>query len=439
MHRQIYIIAFCSFFISCSIGDKKNKTISESQDKKIIKVNLIDNLDKVVDAFYLSDFVDSIEILPLEMDPKHPFVEDQVENLNITDQYIFFYTAKGGLLQYSRSGKFIRQIGSIGRGPGEYLLLRNYSLQNKKNILTGYENWSHNLLSYDLDGNFLYSENPVFLNSNNYSKIDLFGKYYLLEQNSFSSELTDTSQMFNFAITDSLFNKVKILTDPTYHTRKAEILANRYDPYDSWKNFYQAISPVKKINSNYIDFLYYGGDTIYRIDEKLDVAVNYILEKGPQIPFEELHVRCHPLSYFDYLLVSEFQETANYLFVDFGYKKYKYKARFNKQDGSVQMLRNDTPIKEIILAGRLYNRRREGEFPVFTNDLNGIGTFIPQWTNEKQWVNLYPAYKLVSQNLDSLRQVNVKDPGNRDRLVKLIKNMKETDGPVLMIAHLKGN
>lgn len=438
MCRNLYLILFC-LLLSCSNGDKKNNTIGDTQEKKITKVNLIDNLDKVVDAFYLSDFVDSIEILPLEIDQKHPFIEDQIDNLQITDKYIFFYSVKSGLLQYRRSGKFIRQIGSVGRGPGEYLLLRNYSINKKMNIIMGYSSWTHDLLMYDFEGKFLRPENPLFLNTNDYLSVNLFGKYYLIEQNSFVPEITDTSHIFNFAITDSLFNKAKILTDPTYRTRKAEIFANRYNPNDSWKNFYWGIPPVKKIYSDYMDFLYYGGDTIYRINDKLDVAINYIIEKGAHVPFDELHVRCHPLSYFDHVLVYDFQETAKYLFLDFGYKKYMYKARFNKNNGSVQMLRNDTPIKDIILSGRLYSRRREGKFPSFNNDLCGGSAFIPQWTDEKQWINLYPAYKLVSLNLDSLQQVNVKNPDKRDQLVKLIQNMKETDGPVLMIAHLKGN
>ena len=428
------LILFC-FSCSSEKGNQANNTNSS----EITAVNLIDNLSNTTEAFLLSEISDQVEAVQLEIDPNHLFDEEDIENLQIGENYLFFYTGRSGILQYNRSGKFIRQIGRIGRGPGEYILLRSYAVDQGSQTIMGYSNWSHSLLFHDFEGNFKKAVNPLYMGSSDYPSIHLFGKYYLIEQNPFFGPgIIDTSLVYNLAITDSAFHEVKILTDPTYKNRKAEIVANRYDPYDSWANFYQGPPPVKKIRSDHLDFIYYGGDTIYRIGTDLQVKPRYVIDTGKKMPFDILHYRCHPLEYFDYLLIRNFHETPEYVFFDLGYKKRQYKARFRKSDGYTDMLANDATINDIHLSGHLYSRRREGPVPFFTNDLNGSGAFNPQWTDEKHWICAYPAYKLMSMNLDSLRQTAVKFPAARDQFVNLIENMKETDGPVLMIVHLKG-
>jgi len=430
---QFLLSIFLFFCFSC--GQKKEAKDPEPEESKTI--NLIDHLNNMTDAFYLSDIADHMETVQLEIDPNHLFDEEDIDNLQLTDDYIFFYTRKSGLLQYSRSGKFIRQVGRIGRGPGEYILLRNYSINKLKHQVFGYVNWTGSLVLYDFDGNYLGSVNPLFQGKNEYLSINNFEKYYLIEQNPFAPEIIDTSLVYNLAITDSAFHEVKMLTDPTYKNRKAEIVANRYDPYDSWANFYQGPPPVKKIRSDHMDFMYYGGDTIYRIGTDLEMKPRYAINTGKKMPFDVLHYRCHPLEYFDYLLIRNFHETPEYVFFDLGYKKRQYKAHFRKRDGYTDMLAKDATINEKYVSGHLYTRRREGPVPFFTNDLNGSGVFNPQWTDEKHWISAYPAYKLMSLNMDSLKQVEVKLPAARDQLVNLIENMKEADGPVLMITHLK--
>ena len=44
-----------------------------------------------------------------------------IKEIKITDDYIFVLTYDDRLVQYDRSGEFIRQIGHMGRGRGEYL------------------------------------------------------------------------------------------------------------------------------------------------------------------------------------------------------------------------------------------------------------------------------------------------------------------------------
>lgn len=439
------LLVLVLFSFACSSKHNKDKIKSASSDeksnesKRITDVNLIDNLGNTVDAFYLSEIADSIELVQLEMKPNHLFVEENMQNVLLVDNNIFFYENKAGILKYSRTGKFEQQIGKIGRGPGEYMLIRNFYIDESRKIICGYLNWTGKLVTYNLDGKFIEETTPPeSFGIKEYSLFYRFGNYYLAEHSpTMSDETQDTSQIFNFAIIDSVFNEVKTLIDPNWISRKQEILKNKYDPWDSWANFYQINPPTKKLRNKCLDYLYSGSDTIYRLTEKLHNEVRYVLNSGEKMPFEMRHCRLAPLKYFDFVVVTNFEETADYLFIDLAHKKNFYKARFRKSDGTTDMLKTQCEIKENYLAGKLYNRRRNGEKPAFTNDIIGTGIFEPRWTTEKTWTSAVPAYQLMRLNLDSLSHIEVKHPAVRDNLIKMIENMKETDGPVLMIAHLK--
>ncbi len=421
--------------VSCTASNQP-ELASKSAQQRITDVNLIDNVNNTVSEFNLSDVADSLELVQVEMDPKYIFNEEEISNLIVTPEFIFFYTYKTGLLQYSRSGKFLRQIGRIGRGPGEYSLLRNYSIDANQRVIAGYCN-STNLNMYDFDGNFLGTLKPSFNETREFISIYKFGEHFLFEQKPFSSSTKDTSHIYNFAVTDSLFNDVKILTDPSYTNRKKEIFENRYDPHDSWANFYWPAQPIKKLNSTYMDFLYYGDDTIQRLTNKLELETRYVLNSGKRMPFDVLHYRCHPYEYFDYVLITGFVETPRYLFLDFGYKKQKFMARFRKSDGHTDMLVNDVSINEKYVSGHLYTRRREGPSPSITNDLIGTGAFSVDYADERKWASVFPAYKLMELNADSVKQATVKSPNLRNEFLSTAKNASENDGPLLLIAHLK--
>ena len=151
-----------------------------------------------------------------------------------------------------------------------------------------------------------------------------------------------------------------------------------------------------------------------------------------------LNFRIKPRDFFNYLLVSDFIETPEYVFLDFGYGTGRYKARFRKENGKVDVLRNEVNIEDIFISGNLYVRRRDGRQPSFTNDLTGSGDFIARWVNDKQWIGLYSTFALLDRlDIDSLSAASVKHPESRNQLVEILRSAKETDGPVLMIVNLK--
>ncbi len=422
------------FLLACSGGNDKNPEIPENSVREI---NLIDNVKNIAEAFNLSDISGSVELVQLEMNPNFLFNEDNITNLIVTDEFISFYSS-AGLLKYSREGKFLGRIGNFGRGPGEYQLLKNYFYDETENTFVGYENWTHELQFYNSEGRFLRSLKPIYRGESASYIPGKIGSYYFIQSFHNFGEATDTSQIYQFGFADSTFTEIKTLIDPGLSGHKEEILKTRYQSHDSWANFFDPIPPVVKLYNDHIDFLYSNHDTIFRIDPELNVTPLYAIIRGDRIPYSVLNFRIKPREFFHYLYVSDFIETPAFVFLDFGYGKGRYKARFSKEDGKVEVLRNEVKIDDIFISGNLYVRRRDGRQPSFTNDLTGSGDFSPKWVNDKQWISLYSAFGLLDRiDIDSLASASVKHPESRDKLVEILKSAKETDGPVLMIVNLK--
>ena len=70
-------------------------------------------------SFSMKEEVESIEYIPLETTDS--CLISNTLSLIADDDYIFLYNGKTTqVFQFNRKGKFIRQIGRVGEGPGEY-------------------------------------------------------------------------------------------------------------------------------------------------------------------------------------------------------------------------------------------------------------------------------------------------------------------------------
>ena len=106
--RIIILLLFIFSIHSCQPADSKNE--------ELVVINIADNLNNYRD-FYLSDFADSIEYIPLEQPDGLAIEAHGVYRLK---DYLLIRQTDKGYFAFSLVGKFIKQVGSIGRGPEEY-------------------------------------------------------------------------------------------------------------------------------------------------------------------------------------------------------------------------------------------------------------------------------------------------------------------------------
>lgn len=146
-HPLFFLITIPLLFVSCE--KKKAASLAES-DLKTITISCEKN-----QVLNLSEFADSIEIIPLETRDDnligwvHRIVS--TNDCYYLSSAVSYYTQK--LFVFGKDGKFIRQIGQEGEAPNAYLGMKDFVLTDDS-IIKISENY--NLACYDVNGNFLY-------------------------------------------------------------------------------------------------------------------------------------------------------------------------------------------------------------------------------------------------------------------------------------------
>lgn len=141
MKRQYYLCLFVivlSFF-GCRTNNKNIETfIGTSTD--ICKEDV-----------YLSDIINVKSIIPLETKTES-LIGDCKKILKFADKYYISFN-RNALVVFNEQGEFIRAIGKIGNGPGEYTSISDFSV-TKDGIFI---NVNRQILQYTHDGEFLRS------------------------------------------------------------------------------------------------------------------------------------------------------------------------------------------------------------------------------------------------------------------------------------------
>lgn len=157
MMQCVVILCIASYFAlyGCSHGgSSKPIDIDESgvDSKAVISVNL-DAIAKR-HTVNLSDIVDSYEIIQLEDVPDAYF---KAGKITISNNYIVILPSSGSPAKlFKRTGKFISNLGAIGRGPGEYTLSAHSAAIDESEERIYLAGLSGKFIHvYNLDGSFI--------------------------------------------------------------------------------------------------------------------------------------------------------------------------------------------------------------------------------------------------------------------------------------------
>lgn len=150
MRITIYFFVFIIVLSSCI--KKDNKHIRSN------RIYHVFDLDKtpIEDTILLSSFVKSITPIPLET--KEDNLLGFVSSLQTTAHYIFVSdnSASKSVFMFAKDGKFIRKIGQFGQGPGEYISIHDFTINEANHLIYILDYESNNILVYDFStGNFI--------------------------------------------------------------------------------------------------------------------------------------------------------------------------------------------------------------------------------------------------------------------------------------------
>jgi hypothetical protein len=346
----------------------------------------------------ISDISSEIVYIPLETTEDN--LIRKILKVYCSEKNIYVGDANG-LYQFTDSGKFIRQIGSLGRGPGEHSSLMDFTVNEKGNTVIIQGEFS--IVAYDLEGN--YVEN---LNKLPGSKFIFFNpdKIAFYKPNDIESPV-------NLVITSLDLKPIREFYNKTPKPRTKTTF--RYAPL-------YVFNDHVFFKENFNDTLFCLRDSIlipYIIFNEKDLLLDHSFE----LPNGDLSDLIRHLDLVeDKLLTHSILESERHVFISYIQGQNPRTQRnvrfiFNKEDNSTYCISN-------------------GEF---INDIDGGMGFFPQLITDTQnlvkWidVNVFKAHTASNAFLNSSPKYPLKKKG----LEELSSSLKENDNPVLMVVKLK--
>ena len=100
----------------------------------------------------LSEITEEITTIDLELTDESIINPDRILKVLLLDSLIFI-AEMDKMLVFDLEGRFVRSIGSKGHGPGEYIGIKSFTVDEKNKII--YIIYYSTIIIYDLNGNFL--------------------------------------------------------------------------------------------------------------------------------------------------------------------------------------------------------------------------------------------------------------------------------------------
>lgn len=177
------LVVIAVFSIKCSSDRTKNI------DNKIA-AQLLHFPVSGEDTLKVSYFADTVIYIPLEMTSES--VVGTIKHLWMNDSYILVHCREIPLLLFQRDGKFVRKIGKIGRGPGEYNGINNFCVI--LNTIYVSNPGKRSLLKYTFNGAFCgeikFNYPPIYFTTTYDNKLvcynNLDGKIAVYNKNLYS-------------------------------------------------------------------------------------------------------------------------------------------------------------------------------------------------------------------------------------------------------------
>ena len=386
MIQKITSLLFCAIFIASCSNKQTESDIIRVNDAKRIKLNL-------------SDYVVSLEYVPLET--KQECLIDRYPSFFVLNEYIVVTTQRQCFL-FDRSGKFIREIGRVGRGPGEYSSTLGGEAVNEKKQTVLMQGWDKKI-EYSFNG----TVTGYFLNAPGTSFTTAYASDSILVQG-----------VLNYsgnAINQLVFNDQEKIVDsiPNYQFFKP-FDSNASGGFGSEFYFYR-----------YRGDLYYKNmfnDTIFRIkDMKLHSV--WVFDMG------------------DYHLPRSIMANLN----TFTREIIKYNRMLNILEADPFILfsltreRGDSTFVYDKRKSQVFVMQKEQNLKGFYNNIDGGMPFWPTHINQKQEMVsfLYPYDMKEMLTNDYFKQKSINDNSAHLRLRELLSRVNDEDNPVVVIAKLK--
>jgi hypothetical protein len=423
MKKINILLIFTLTLFSCNSKTEKNKEqiIVPKVDLSSIKI-IEDKYPKLIDIdrdfknkkeLRLSDIALDIEYVKLEAGTDS-YIGGGNSTIYVDNKYIYIYNQKR-LLQFSRNGKFVKEIGRNGRGPGEFPGIKGFTIDKKKKSIYIIANYLANVLEYNCESGEFLGSFPIDKRAGSSM---LPGVFQIVDTDTFavlSHPMTQFRKDYFFAqIVDSKGNIIHNQKSHIYSTDDKEKINERSLPAgnQTWKF------------GNEIRFFEYLNDTIYSYINN-QFKPSYIFNLGKYKGDFDVMVKTRDERKSKSIAVRSFAETSGHLLFKCLFDNKWILSMYNKQTKRFYTVSNP-----------------HTKYGKIENDIDGGSPFWPMVTNydeqNQEWVALDTAIDM-KQKLTNEFMANseAKFPEKKAELQKFLNELKVDDNPVLMIVKLK--
>ena len=422
--------------LGCS-SNKKQEPISKSG---VPVINLSEDVS-TVPSLLLSEAAEKLEIVPLEMTDES--VLSDITEMQVTDHNIWIdHGREFYIYRFSRSGKFLNKIGSIGQGPGEYTTYSTFLVDEDKKEVYIIAN-TNGVLAYDFEGNFKRKivdiQTILQLFSSVYDQYILNNQKFFATQNFALYRPIDKDSLWSFVSLGDDFQKKKYFKNPAHVGREEQIIANRAN-MDRMVNYWREYLTSMDTYNAQLTLKYPDTDTIYCYDD----ATNQLLpqyaiftdeEKGD---YEATHLWFKDRKAFDYFSIFSYYPTKDFIYLVGSKGEEVYTYCYNKKDGSVRLQKRQSAITERDVPWFSFPLRQMKRDFVLDNDLGGGDFTVDSRSSGKYWIDiLEPGGDENWIDIDQIKSSTVIDESKKKELIQVLESATEDSNPILMIATLK--
>ena len=422
--------------LGCS-SNMKQEPISKSG---IPVINLSEDVS-TVPSLLLSESAEKLEIVSLEMTDQSMLGE--IRRIQVTDHNIWIdHGREFYIYRFSRTGKFLNKIGSIGQGPGEYTTYSTFLVDEDKKEVYIIAN-TNGVLAYDFEGNFkrkiIDIQMVLQLFSSPYDQYILNNQKFFATQNFGLYRPIDKDSLWSFVSLGDDFQKKKYFKNPAHVGREEQIIANRAN-MDRMVNYWREYLTSMDTYNAQLTLKYPDTDTIYCYDDATNqLSPQYAIftdeEKGD---YEATHLWFKDRKAFDYFSIFSYYPTKDFVYLIGSKGEEVYTYCYNKKDGSVRLQKRQSTITERDVPWFSFPLRQMKRDFVLDNDLGGGDFTVDSRSSGKYWIDiLEPSGDENWIDIDQIKSSTVIDESKKKELIQVLENVTEDSNPILLIATLK--
>ena len=135
--------------VACTSNNQQRAVVTRTEKGQSILYVDMDQCHDTLD-FDISAIVDSCRMIRLENRPEA--LVGQVSGIAVTDNRIYLYHQMKYLMAFDYQGKYREQIGTLGKGPYEYIYLNNVAVSGNGSLILGQPHHIDQYIIYNSKG-----------------------------------------------------------------------------------------------------------------------------------------------------------------------------------------------------------------------------------------------------------------------------------------------